>query len=207
MDVLRGVITEDDAYKMPMDIFKGIASISSEIVLKRINRYLEDANANEAVKRRVEEAYSEVMDKKNYYADESLIESAKEISTLSYCDITAGQPLDKLIKWREDISAIMNSPYAVAYIPPVRIESLIGLIEVIQARAKESPDNVYLYTVADELYANKTLFKDAPFKGYKGTPVKRIINDRTKYDVILRGLDFLIEKKRVGANPQTWRFM
>ena len=207
MDVLRGVITEDDAYKMPMDIFKGIASISSEIVLKRINRYLEDGSANEAVKRRVEEAYSEVMDKKNYYADESLIESAKEISTLSYCDITSGQPLDKLIKWREDISAIMNSPYAVAYIPPVRIESLIGLIEVIQARAKESPDNVYLYTVADNLYANKTLFKDAPFKGYKGTPVKRIINDRTKYDVILRGLDFLIEKKRVGANPQTWRFM
>lgn len=207
MDVLRSILTEDDAYRLPMDIFKGIASCSSDIILRRINEYLDSPNAIEAVKRRVEEAYSDIMEKKAYYGSEELTEVANEISNLTYADINAGQTIDRLEYWKNSITEILTSPYAVAYIPPVKVDSVKELVKVMEERAAVSSDDVYLYTVARKISEHKNLFRDAPFKGYKGTPVKRIIKDKTKYEIILKGLDHLIEAKRSGGDMQVWRYM
>lgn len=207
MDVLRSVITEDDAYRLPMDIFKGIASCSSDIVLKRINEYLENPDATEIVKRRVEEAYSDVMDKKAYYGSEELIEVAGEISNLTYADINAGQTIDKLEYWKRNITSILTSPYAVAYIPPVKADTLKALLVVMRDRGVKSAEDGYILELSERIRGHKTLFKDAPFKGYKGTPIKRIIKDKTKFEIILRGIDHLIEVKRSGEDTQSWRYM
>lgn len=208
MDVLLGIISEDVAYKIPMDIFKGIASVSSGIVLKRIDRYLNDTNAMPVVQRRVKEAYSEVTEKNDWYTSENILNAAQELSSLMYSDINASQSIETLQKWKDDIQMILDSPYAVAYIPPVKVESLKELCDVLVSRSKEiGPDGAYLMSLSDDLQANKVLFKDAPFKGYRGTPVKRIINDKTKYEIMLKGIDFLMERKHAGNNPQTWRYM
>ena len=206
MDVLKGILSEDTAYVIPMDLFKGIATVSSEIIIRRIDKYLNNTDANIAVQRRVEEAYSEVMEKKNYYEDENLQKVAQEIGALTYQDIHAGQPVEKLERWQQGIQSILDSPYAVAYIPPIKVDTLNELLQVIVKRAEESKSRE-LYDVAESIRNNKALFKDAPFKGYRGTPVKRIIKNKTHYAIMLKGLDFLIGKKKDNANPQTWRYM
>lgn len=209
MDVIKFVLSEDDAYLVPMDIFKGLAGVSSDIVLRRINSYLDNPDANTAVKRRVEEAYSDVQQKKDFYSSEELQTSVKELMNLTYSDVNAGQSKEQLEKWHSQITEILQSPFAIAYIPPVKYADLREYRQIILERSKTESPNVadVLIRLEENISKNKNLFKDAPFKGYTGTPVKRIVNDRSKYEVLLKGIEFLLKRKAEGVKPQTWRYM
>lgn len=203
MDVLRGIITEEEAFQLPMDIFKTLAACASSIVITRIDAYIKSPNATEVVVRRVREAFSEVNRKKEYYDSEELAQMADELSSLSYADISANKSLECLEHWYNAIDKILNSEFSVAYVAPIRSNTLRELLDLMLE--SKSPAAI---TVASKIENGHTnLFKDAPFKGYRGTPIKRIITNRSQYEVYLRGLKFLIERKKAGDNPGKWRYM
>lgn len=51
------------------------------------------------------------------------------------------------------------------------------------------------------------LFKDKPSARAKGTIVKKVVRNKTQYEILLRGIKYLIKKLENGESPATWRYL
>ncbi len=202
MDVIRGVLTEEDAVALPMDMFRALANCASDIVVMRVNSYLKNPKAEKHAKFRTADAFGDANRRREYYGSEDLSKVVEKLRDLTYSDINVEQPMETLVWWRDTIDSILKSEYAVAYIAPMRADNVKSLCD--QMFASGDPTAI---DVATKVSAYMNLFKDAPFKGYTGTPVKRIISNRSTYETYLKGLNFVIEKKKSGEKPSTWRLM
>ncbi len=203
MDVIRGVLTEEEAVALPMDMFRALANCASDIVVMRVNMYLKNPNADRQAKIRTADAFSDANRRRAYYGNEDLSKVVSKLSDLTYSDINVTQPMETLVWWHDTIESILTSEYAVAYIAPMKATNITNLCQQMLMS-----DDPVAQDVGSKILCNYVnLFKDAPFKGYTGTPVKRIIANRSTYETYLKGLEFVIEKKKSGAKPSTWRLM
>jgi len=204
MFVIPVVLSEKEVPLLPDSTLLKLAICSKDEVLVCIEKYLADENANVDVKERVYEAYKERLLSKRFLKSEEVKEHVSSVGSLDYEDITASQEISVLRDWEKSINEILSNQHAIPYIEPIRSCLLQELRKEAKALSKEVKE---LKRFAKMLEKYGYLFRDSVHASYRGTVVKNVIRNREKYEIMLRGIKFLIEKKESGVDPRSWRFL
>ncbi len=114
--------------------------------------------------------------------------------------------MTELEAYQDAILSIINNKFAIPYIAPISGVLIKDLTKKVHNLYKSTKSNL-IKEFYECLKGNTTLFRDSQFQGYKGTIVKKIIRNRTKYTILLRGVEFMIEKKKQQALPMSWRYL
>lgn len=206
MDVIPLILSEELAREIPLDYLAKLAECSTSIVKGKVKDYLNSPNAADDVKAIVKAAYSEQIAIEEFLSSKDISEKVELIKDLDYVNISTHQSVERLQEYKEAITAILSNDYAVPYIAPIRGVLIKDLREEISVFAKAT-SNQYLKSFESKLKKHSSLFRDSQYETYKGTVVKKIIRNRTKYEIILKGIDFILDKKMNNTNPQSWRYL
>lgn len=206
MWVIPLILSEEMTKELPEEILAGLAECSTSIIKKRVKDYLYSTEADKEIQNKVYKAYSLQIVGDEFLQDESLAAKVNLIKDLGYYSITPHLTIDELEGYQDAISSILNNKFAVPYIAPINGTLINELMKNINILYK-STGSVLLKSFYECLKKNKSLFRDSQFEGYKGTVVKKIIRNRTKYIIILKGIEFMIEKKKQQAMPISWRYL
>ncbi len=201
MDVIPLILSERDVAALSDEILSMLAECSTDCIQVKICNYLKDEKRDEATAHRIAEAYSNVIRLKEYLQDEQLKESVENIKNLTYEDISPSLSIEQLTEYKENIQGILDSEYAVPYLKPVRSSLLKELLSAMEASGSDAK------RIAERIHKFSYLFRDPPSASYKGTVVKKIVRERTKYEVLVRGIQYLIGRKAKDMFPSQWRVL
>ena len=206
MDVIPLILSEEAADVLPMDYLYRLSECSTNVIKYKVLAYLDNPDADPVIRKKVQDAYSEQLLISEYLQSEDLAKDAEKVQSLSYSSVTPYLSIEELVEYKRAISAILGNKYAVPYVAPISGALVKDLCEDIYNLYKETDDT----TINDfykKLKKHASLFRESQFASYKGTVVKKIIRDRGKYEVILRGIEFMIEKKKSCSLPASWRYL
>lgn len=204
MFVLPYLLSEEQAALLTDEQLGKLAACSTNVLVGHVKSYLSNSSRDMAVANRIHKAYSHKLDTEKFFNNEELQECVKRVSALTYDDINPGIGIETLQEYRNDIKAILNEDLAVPYIAPIRG----SIIEDFLVDLKEcTQDNPELKKLLKVLSKNKTLFKDPRNTPFRGTIVKSIVRDQQRYEIMLHGIDFLINKAKEGKSPSSWRYL
>ena len=204
MYVIPVVLSEEEVSLLPGSTLLKLATCSKDEVLLCIEKYLDDKGSNTDVKEKVFEAYKERLLSKRFLESEETKEHISFVGSLDYKDIAVSKEVSVLRDWERSINAILSSQYAIPYIEPIRSCLLSDIREEVSALCKEGKA-LKQFSSALKKYGH--LFRDSTYASYRGTVVKNVIRNREKYEIMLRGIKFLIEKKESEADTGSWRFL
>lgn len=206
MDVVELILSEDVARVMPLELLKGLADVTNDTVMLAVKKYLQSANADTEVRNKVLMAYSDKINIEEFLADEKIKGTMYELNAITYDSISPLVGLEKLRGWADGIELIINSPYAVPYISPIKAVDMRSYMQEVQSWA-ESISDPDVKKFVKNLKTYSFLFKDKPSARAKGTIVKKVVRNKTQYEILLRGIKYLIKKLENGESPATWRYL
>lgn len=206
MDVIPLVLSEEAAIKLPDEYFETLAVCSTDVVKQKIKEYLKKPDTNPAAVAKVKLAYCDIFEGDDYLANAERAEAVKAVQDLKYKDITPYMRDDLLTSYEATLIDVLCSEHSIAYSAPISGAIVKTLIENIRlyANAKEDRD-LKDFVVKLKKYAS--LFRDSQFKGYTGTPLKRIMTNVRKFEIILKGIQFIREQKAAEVDPRVWRVL
>lgn len=206
MDVIPLIISEEAVGALTDELLAKLASCSTQVVNNKIIEYLENPGADPVIKQRVAIAYSFYIETTKYLESEQTAKDVELIKDLSYDSISPQLSMDELQEYRRAISDMLSNDKAIPYIAPIKGTLIQELREEMAEYGKEigNPDVII---AAKTLKKFSTLFRDSQYASYKGTPVKKIIRNRNKYEILLAGIEFMIRKKQEGAVTASWRYL
>lgn len=206
MYVIPYVMTEEDVLELTENMLQDLAACSTDVVKIKVRNYLANPEAKEDVKNKVRNAYFSVFDLDDYLSDPILAEKVDRVKNLNYKDINPGLTDAELTEYANIITKILIDPRSTAYIPPIKGVLVKSLITQIEDYAK-TQENYKLKKFAKTLKSKSTLFRDSRFKEYTKTPMQRIIINQRKFEIILRGIQFLQSERAKGYIPSHWRIL
>ena len=197
MDIIPYVLSETDLDTLTDSQLNMLAKCSTDMVLEEVLKYLENAG-DSVYSGRIRGAYATKIALREFLTSEETKSNVEIAQRLSYTSITPMLTEEELIVYKNAIESIINNKYAIPYISPISGETIKTLREEVKTNNK---------ALAERLKKFSYLFKDSPHKSATGTIVKRVIRNRVEYEIILRGIEFMLERKRKGANPNSWRYL
>lgn len=206
MDVIPFILTEEAVKEMPIDFLIKLADCSSSVVKDKIKKYIASDKADKEVVEIVKAAYSSQLDMEEFLNDEKLKEYVEIIQNLDYVDVNPHISIEMLEKYKEAITYILDSKYSVPYIAPISGTLIKDLRDEVYEYAKTT-NSKPMQDFYKMLKSCSGLFRDSQHTAYKGTVVKKVIRNRSKYEIILRGIDFMLDKKRTNKSPSSWRYL
>jgi len=206
MDVIPLIVTEEDVINLPAGLLSKLATCSTEVIKDRVKAYLAKPEALPEVKEKISKAYQVQFTRDAYLTDEQVIADVQRVKDLNYADINPSISEKTLHQYEEIIQGILTNPNSAAYVAPIDSVYIRTLVEEIQIYAKGA-DIPSLKGLSLRLKENSRLFKDAQSKGHTGTPMKRIMTNIRKYEILLEGIRFLLRKKAAGTEPAQWRIL
>lgn len=198
MYVIPMVLTEEQAMSLSHKQLTAMADCSTDMVFEEVQKYLANQNANSKCRELISGIYSQRIAMEEFLSSADTADKVQLITGLDYGDINP-MYVDYLRNCAIAIREILYGSYAVPYISPVSKSLYEVFIETLDG------DNVKDFKKTVEKY--KRLFKDSRYAAAKGTVVKRILRNRSKYEIMLRGIDFLTKKVDSGASPMSWRYL
>lgn len=206
MDVIPLIISEEAVYGLSDELLAKLASCSTQVVNDKVIEYLENPNADPVVKRRIAAAYSFYIETTQYLESEQTNADVELIKDLSYESIGPFLTVDELKSYKRAIEDMLSNDNAIPYIAPIKGALIRELREEVYALGKET-DNSAVILAGQRLKQFSSLFRDSQYASYKGTVVKKIVRNRSKYEILLEGVNFMIKKKESGALPASWRYL
>lgn len=206
MYVIPLVLTEEAAMELPDEMLSALVTCSTKAVKEKVKGYLENPEAKPGVKAKVGSAYDDVFKRDAYFADEALVANVQKVDTLEYGDIQYSLPLQAMEEYAEVLEGVLQSQYASPYLSPIEGSIIKKLKAEVGAYASEVQSKA-LRELARNLEDYSSLFRDSKSEKHVGTPVKRVMLNYRKFEVILHGLKFLIGRKQAGADPRSWRLI
>lgn len=215
--VVPGKINTELVEALPMEALEIIADLSSNIVVMHVNRFIQtygggaDANLS-SISDKLKTAYTYTNDKEDYLKSEKVKQMAEELRNLQYEDITFLTPAEQLIEYRMLIKELEENEFASAYTSEKDSAYLRAGMEKIKEIASSYIDKnadavTSCYRVHDIIKNNRSLFRNPPFKKNSATILRSVIYRKDDFELILSGIDFILEKKKSGAAPRSWRFL
>lgn len=212
--VIPMVLPEQVVYNLPDYMLKELPECTSDILLKYINSYIEtnENSGNEVSQRvatRLKSAYSYRNARIQFLKEEGTQEIVELLSNLTLEDISIAVDEETLIKWKNAITFVFESD---------KIEAMKHVVtkqayEHFRARVSDIPasctevESQAVYRMLSIMEENKSLFKSAPFTRLRGTPFRGILLRKEVYELILYGIDYILDKKRKGLEPISWRLL
>ncbi|MCI9050704.1 MAG: hypothetical protein HFI05_02080 [Lachnospiraceae bacterium] len=206
MWVIPLILSEEMTEKLPEEILIQLAECSTSIIKKRVKNYLNSMEANKEIQAKVYRGYSFQIAIEEFLQDTELAKKVNLIKDLEYYNISPHLSMTELEAYQDAILSIINNKFAIPYIAPISGVLIKDLTKKVHNLYKSTKSNL-IKEFYECLKGNTTLFRDSQFQGYKGTIVKKIIRNRTKYTILLRGVEFMIEKKKQQALPMSWRYL
>lgn len=206
VSVIPLILSEDAVKALPEDILGLLVDCSTENIMSKIQSYIASADSNPDVREKIKSAYSKQLALKAFLSDERTQQAVDLIKDLDYGSIGIFLSQDELKSYIEAINYILNEPNAVPYINPVSGDNVKVLISAIKDWLDSNEDaDVRAFYLALQKFSK--FFKDAPSASSKGTIVKKIVRNKTKYRIIMRGSEFLLDKAQKGERPSRWRYL
>lgn len=226
--VLPGILKVSEVGQLPHEFLVGLSTISTGIIMNYVNKFIADNEGSsdptvQAAASALKSAYEEVNRISDYLNSEEAKTLSDTLCSLQYSDVSAEIPIEKLIVYRstildllsedEDFVAAYNKDivesetrgYKTAYTPKLDEDNYISGIRMMNAAAKESNYRGLCETVMARIFSNDNLFKNSRAKLNSPTVLRKAIYKKDRLKSLLRGIDYLIEKKRSGAAPRSWR--
>lgn len=210
MDVIELILSEEDVAELTDIHLYQFAACSYGSVRESVIAYLRNPNADPKVRERVLRAYAEQLDLLEYLQDDKTLQYVNLLNELHYSTIGYGLDVGTLQRYKDAIEYVIGSEherYAVPYIAAIDGKTISELIQEIWEYAAENKNSKLMFFVENKLRPAKKYFRESPHEKYKGTVVKHAVRDRSKYELILRGINFLLEKKAANVSPASWRFL
>lgn len=206
MVILPLILDEDITRKLPDRFLSQLAMCSTDTIKLKVREYIDNPGAEKEAKEKIIKAYADVLGLEDYLFSEETLQRVELIKDMDYYTINTYLTETQLLAYKEAILSILENESSIPYIAPIRGTKVKELLEDLKqyAVSTELPEAKKLY---ESIKCCARFFRDSPFEGNKGTPVKKIIRNKGKYQIILRGIDFMLEKKRVGALPASWRYL
>lgn len=223
--VLPNIMTVDDVNNVSDEFLKLLSNISTGIVLKTVNDFVNkninspiQANADAAAK--LQEAYRSVNEIQEYLNSNEAKNLADTLVSLQYSDVSASTDIAKLKYWRmliiellsedEDfmksytsaVGNVSNVGYKTAYTARLDKDNLQTTLEAMEELAVEDMTAAKL---VGNIKKMKNLFKNGNHNINKPTVLRKAIYSKDRLKTILRGLDFLIPRLESNVSPATWR--
>lgn len=206
MYVIPYVMKEEDALALPEDMLRDLAECSTDIIKIKVREYLTNQEANAIIKDKIKSAYFSVFDIDDFLNDPTLAERINRVKNLNYKDINPGLTDAELAEYSDIITTVLIDSKSTAYVPPIKGILIKSLITRITEYAKQQGDST-LKQFAKTLKSRSNLFRDSRFKEYTKTPMQRIVVNQRKFEIILRGIQFLQYKRAEGYIPSQWRIL
>ena len=227
--VLPNVLSVDDVLELDIELLTVLSNISTGVVLQYVNDFIAgssnsgDGTVTEAGDK-LREAYREVNEINDYLASDEAKNLADTLASLQYSDIKHEVDTAKLLAYRSAIIELLsddkdfietykneangssNKGFKSAYTAKLDKDNLADAMDRISELAMKIPGQsgagMRLYGAIDR---NKNLFKNGSNKVNKPTVLRKAIYKKDKLKSILKGIDYLLDKKQSGAAPRSWR--
>ena len=199
MDVIPYMLSEEDVMSMTEHQLELLASCSTDVIIDKIFKYLMSNSANTVCQAMVRSAYNDRLQTMKFLESKKTAKCVEMLQQLSYSSITPMVGIEELQMYKKVIEYILGSKYAIPYVPPISGDIVNELIADLKESGNEN--------VRAKIKALSQFLKDSPHKKATGTIVKNIIRNKGTYELLLKGIDFMIEKKQIGANPASWRYL
>ena len=205
--VIYPLISEEDILLLDsVGMLERLEKCSTKRVVMLISSYLEDKEKdnNPEVVELVKNIWSEKLNLYAVLSDEETKDSVTKVQGIRFDSVHAGLDLDTLNEMKETILAVVDNKYSVPYVAPIPPILIDGIINDLNALGRNTGKRSYSLLAA-HLDMSSNLFSDSRFKHSEGTVFKNVAKRSGELDIILRGIDFLINMKTIGKSPQSWR--
>lgn len=225
--VLPGILKADDVLDIPLDMLIEMSNMSTGIILNYVNKFISgNINSSDetmaAAAKKMSIAYENVNKVNDYLNSEEAKTLSDTLCSLEYRDVSAEMPLEKLTVMRAAILELLaeDVDFVQAYAKEISESSTRGMKTAYTVKLDE--DNFIRildamrvvnrkeHTLAGDnligcIERNTNLFKNSRAKLNAPTVMRKAIYRKDKLKTILRGIDYLIDKKQSGAPPISWR--
>ena len=215
--VIPRKLTVGDVWNIPKPALTIMAETSNDMVVYYINQFIRDNQNNQdvivrKVAEKLKDAFEEVNRIKDFLSSSEAIEMAKTLNSLSIEDIRFSISLENLKQYRALILMLFNDEDTVVSRTKALTNQHLDLqIERLRNLLDSYKDSFESYSSILNLIAfmdkDKQLFKNAPFKRNSVTVLRAAVENRDRFDLILYGIEFLIDKKERGVDKRTWRIL
>lgn len=203
--VINSFISEDHVKILAKEnLLQDFANCSKSIIVDNIISYIESADADSEVKELLTNVYKDKLFFLNVQQDEIINENVEKVYGYNFYSVNAGLTVEELEQMKQDIKSVYNEELDIPYINPISGDIIANIINNLLALYRVNKDIEYK-KLSYILTRNKDLFRDKANAASKGTIFKKISKRSMDFEIILRGIDFLIEKKNAGCLPESWR--
>lgn len=206
MDIIPRILTEDMVSAMTNYHLELLTKCTTDRVMDFVLRYLESPDADPTVKQRLSIAYDYIIKRNEYLNSEETKQKSELLLNTTYDSVSVALTVKQLRDIQEAIDYITKSEYAVPYVSTVGSSELAELRQELKEYVKDH-DNYQLKVLLNNLQKYGDLFRDGRDSQNKGTVVKKVVRNMTTYEIISRGIDFIIGIKESGKTYQSWRFL
>lgn len=184
-------------------LLKDFAQCSKPVVLNNIISYLQ-GDGNQEIKDMLNDVYKDRIKFLDVLQNDDINECVSKVASYTYNSVRPGLTIEELEDMRDTIRAVYNDTYNVPYINTIPSEIIERIINNLLALYRVNKDIEYK-NLAYLLGKNKELFKDKPNASARGTIFKSISKRSSELDIILKGIDFLIDALKSKRQPESWR--
>lgn len=226
--VLPGILKVEDVPKVDVNVLEMMSRISTGIILGYVNKFIDSAgSSNDPAKVEaadvITNAYDHVNKVNAYLNSEEAKDLADTLCSLQYSDVSAEMPIEQLISYRATILELLaeDKDFVESYKKECLDGQASGMKSAYTIKLDEGNYDAILQEMLEyanchlvspetinligRIGSNKNLFVNSRAKLNSPTVLRKAIYKKDRLRSILRGLDFLIEKKNSGESPRSWR--
>lgn len=227
--VLPGILKAEDVSRVSPELLKMMSNISTGVILGYVNKFIEsNSGSSDAVLSQAANVLANAYDEVNRVNEYLNSEEAKNLSdtlcSLQYSDVSAEMPIEQLISYRAKILELLSEDadfvseynrdcpvnstngYKSAYTAKLDENNFESVYKEMSEFALNNPAaSKYNLNLLEKIRMNSNLFINSRTKVNSPTVLRKAIYHKDRLRSILRGLDFLIDKKNSGESPRAWR--
>lgn len=226
--VLPNILTDEDVVNLSDDVLKELTKISTGIVIKYVNSFINDnINSDNPVSReaavKLQNAYLQLNKTVEYLNSKDARDFADTLSKLQYSDISYDTDLEVLKLWRTQIIDLLSEDedfrksytgdmsdsetlgMKTAYTTKLDKDNLNDTVSRITGIAIATGCTKAANVLVSGIRKNPNLFKNGNYNLNRPTVMRKAIYKKDRLQNILRGLDFLIPRKEAGLSANEWR--
>lgn len=206
--IIPYILNEDVVQYLSDEILELLVACTTSRVDKYILAYLESEGADKESRVIIENAYKHMHERDKFLNDDKTKEYCALLSEITYSTLSLRDSIEYLEAVKEAIDYVTQSKYAVPYIAPVHGNNLKSLKEALKKDVQAGVEgDAYLKSFLINLEKYGDIFRDPQSLGNQGTAVKKVIRNVETYEIIKRGVDFIINIKKTQRLSSSWRFL
>lgn len=203
--VIRYLLNEEHVLILQREkLLDDFAICSKDVIIEQVIEYINSEDSSSQLVEFLSNSFKDRIEFLNVQTDEGIIKNISKVYEYSYSSIHAGLTIDQLLEIKEDIISVSNEKHNTPYVPTINKDIIANIINNLLALYRVNLNGEYK-RLAHILTKNKELFKDKNNSPSKGTIFKLVAKKSTELDIILKGIDFLIEQKTNKRQPEAWR--